>query len=356
MRYARGIVLEQLIVHILNPSRPNGLVLSERTLPLDTSPELQGYFVAHIENSLQDPVAKAARFVDPGAETAQLCQQLLDRSLDLVAGSRALAEKLYGIVASDRRISAGDLAVAFYRAANRPAVDRYLALLKIDPAEVLRHKTQRDSQGRLYVSFEVEADVMPTTREKLQKCAFVQPLQPRAADYDMILLDRQVAPTAPLPVAKFFAETFLGAGWALDARERTDILYTNLISAQNQLRDELEPDEQDNLSQAIQAVFAAARIQVDDWIGALALPDRHKQHIDQVVSEALPDREFAIDATYAQQLVRKRRFRGDHGLRLEIPADHYDDVVQSVQRITDTDQPAYYRVVIHTEQWKEVRR
>jgi hypothetical protein len=27
-----------------------------------------------------------------------------------------------------------------------------------------------------------------------------------------------------------------------------------------------------------------------------------------------------------------------------------------VQRVRDADGPAYYRVVIHTEQWKEVRR
>jgi hypothetical protein len=356
MRYARGIVVEQLIVHILNPWRKNGLVLSERALPLGASPELQEYFGAHIENSLQDPVAKAARFVDPKAETCQACQQLLDGSLDLVAGSRSLAQKLYGIMASDRRISAGDLAVAFYRAANRPAVERYLALLKIDPSEVFRHKTERDSQGRIYVNFEVERDVMPTAREKLQKCAFVQPLQPRPGGYDMILLDRQVAPTAPLPVAKFFAQTFLGAGWALDARERTDILYTSLISAMNQLREQLKPDELDKLRQAIDAAVAAARIQLDQWISALPLSDKHKEHIDRVVSEALPDRDFAIDATYAQKLVRKRRFRGDHGLRVEVPADHYDDVVQSVQRVRDADGPAYYRVVIHTEQWKEVRR
>lgn len=199
MRYAADIRLDELIVHIVDPRRANGLVLSERTLPLDSNERVADYFATHIENSLRDPAARAARFVDLGDEnTAGLCRALLEHNVGLVEGSRRLAQRLYEIIAGDRRIAAGDLAVGFYRAGNRPDVPRYLALLKIDPSEVFRHTTARDPDGNLYVSFEVETDVMPTTREKLQKCAFVQPLEPRP-EYDMMLLDRQVRPPAGAP-------------------------------------------------------------------------------------------------------------------------------------------------------------
>ena len=79
-----------------------------------------------------------------------------------------------------------------------------------------------------------------------------------------------------------------------------------------------------------------------------------KEEIDQIVSQMLPDREFAIDTTYAQGLTRKRRFRGDRGLLLSVPAETYDKIIRSVERVEDPGAPAFYRVTIHTERWEEV--
>jgi hypothetical protein len=356
MRDATDIQLDQLIVHILDSGHSNGLVLSQRTLPLDREPRLMEYFLGHIKNSLQDPAATAARFVAlDGETTAAACRALVEGSLELVEGSRRLAQELYKIIAADRRISAGDLAVCLYRAGNYPHIPRYLALLKLDPSEVFRHKTERDSQGHLYVRFELEGDVLPTTRERLQKCAFVQPLDPRPG-YDMMLLDRQVRPPVPRPVAKFFSEDFLGTEPAFDARKRTDTLYRGLVSARNQLHLQLKAEEDEALRQAIDTAVRSAFINMDAWIEALPLSAKCKEHIDQVVSQELPDREFEVDTTYLQELSRKRRFRGDHGLRVEVSADRYSQVIQSVEPKNEPGVPPYYRVVIHTERWEEVPR
>jgi hypothetical protein len=270
----------------------------------------------------------------------------------LVKGSQQLAERLYGIIDRDKRISAGDLVVGFYRAGNRPHISRYLALLKIDPSEVFRHKTERDSQGNLYIRFEIETDVMPTTREKLQKCAFVQPLDPRA-DYDMMLLDRQQVRT---PVARFFTEDFLGAALALDAHQRTDRLYRSLVSANNLLRPKLQPQQDEILHQAINSTVSSASINVDNWLEALPLSEEQKEQIDQVVSQELPDRTFEIDTSYGQRLIQKRRFRGDYDLRVEVSADQYSEIIQSVQYVEGSESRPYYRIVIHTQKWEEVLR
>lgn len=354
MRYMTDICLDQLIVHILDPSQPNGRVLSERTCPLEGNQHIVDYFVTHIRNSLQDPAAKAARFVALDDEAAfGICKAMLEGDLDLVEGSRRLAGKLYEIIAGDRRISPGDLVLCFYRAGNRPHVPRYLGLLKIDPSEAFRPKTERDDQGNLYVSFEIQADILPTTRERLQKCAFVQPLTP-SSDYDMLLLDRQVAPSEPRPVARFFAEDFLGCELALDARQRTHRLYRSLVSAHNQLRSELEPDESDALHRAVNSAITSREINLDTWLAGLALPPAYKARINQVLSQALPDREFEVDISYAAGLVRKRRFKGDQGLKVEVAADGYDRIIQSVKFVDEPGRPPYYRIVIHTEEWEEV--
>jgi hypothetical protein len=354
MRYATDIQLDQLVAHILNPWQPNGYVRSERLLPLDENQPLVDYFVGHIQNSLRDSAARAASFVALGGNaTSGIIQAMLDGGLDLVMGSRELAERLYNIIARDERISAGDLVVGFYRAGNRPHVPRYLALLKLDPSEAFRHRTDRDAQGNLYVNFEIETNVMPTTREKLQKCAFVQPLDPRP-EYDMMLLDRQVRPSEPWPVARFFAMEFLGAQPTLDARQRTDRLYTGLLSAHNQLRPELQPEVDRVLHQAIDTAATSAVFNFDNWLAALPLSQEYKEQIEQVVSQDLPDREFEVDTTFSQRLIRKRRFRGDHGLRVEVAADWHSQVIRSVERIERPGAPSHYRVVIHTERWDEV--
>ncbi len=356
MRYATDIQLDQVIVHILDPWSTQGVVFSERVLPLDDNQAVIDYFVTHIQNSLQDSIARAGRFVHLNEEaTSGLCNGLLDGSLNLVEGSRRLAEHLSTIIARDRRISSGDLAVCFYRAGNQSHVPRYLGLLKIDPSEVFRHRTERDAHGNLYVSFAIEPDVLPTTRERLQKCAFVQPLEPRQ-DYDMMLLDRQVGPTNVRSVARFFVEDFLGAELALDTRQRTDKLYRSLVSAHYSLRPELSLDQDESLHQAIGSAITTEYINVDAWLSALRLPQSHREQIEQVISQELPDREFEIDTTYAKQLVRKRLFRGDYQLRVEVSEESYNRVIRSGERVDQSGAPSYYQVTIHTERWEEIPR
>lgn len=353
MRDATNIQLEQLIVHILNPKRPDGLVQSECTIPLEGNQRLVDYFVGHIQNSLKNPLVKAARFVAIDNEIVSgICKDLLQDRLDLVEGSRKLSQQLYDIIAKDKRINACDLAVCLYRAEKQNRVSRYLALLNIEPSEVFRHKKSHDPKGKLYVDYEIEAEVMPTTGEKLQKCAFIQQLDPRS-DYDMMLLDRQ---KHGKDVAKFFIKDFMGAKPAFDARQRTDYLYRGLISAHSQIRPELQPHENESFDQAIQVAIKSNSINLDTWIKALPLSDVHKSQIEQVVSQNLPDREFEIDKTYAQKLIQKRRYHGDHGLKIVIEAsgDIDKQVIRSVEHINEPGTPPYYRIMIHTKKWEEV--
>jgi len=348
MRNPGTITLGDVIVHMLDP-RGAGLTRSQRTLPL--SEELADYFAAHVRNSLEDGSAKAATFkaIEDDAVSG-VCDGLLKGDIGLVPGSRTLARRLYDIMAKDRRISAGDLVVCFYQAANYP--DRCLALLKIDPSRVFRHTTLTDDEGRRYVGFEVEEEAMPTTRERLQKCAFVQPLEPRP-DYDMLLLDRQAGMARD--VAKFFADDFLGADLTFDARARTRILYGSVVSARNQLSDVISRDEQAALDRAIQGAMASDRVDVDAWIDGLPLPQEAKERIETVVAKNLPDRKFDLDKSAAKSLTKRRRFRGDDGLKVEMETGAYRRLVHDVELVEDDPgRPPYHRVVIHTERWEEV--
>ncbi len=350
MRYSTDIEIDQLIIHMVDPWGPNGLVLSERTLPLEDNPNVTAYFVAHIQNSLTDAAARAARFRELGKDSmAGICDAVLGGSLDLVQGSTRMAESLDKIVRKDRRISPGDLAVCIYRAQSKGKFGRYMGMLKLDTSEVFRHRRQRDDRGQVYVSFETETEIMPSTREKLQKCAFIRPREPRP-DYDMMLIDRQVRP----PVARFFTEDFLGAELALDARQRTERFYRSLVSAFNQLCSRLASQEREVLLDAIDLAVVSSSVNVDRWLETLPVSEPHKEEIDRIISQELPDREFGIDSKFASRLTQRRRFRGDDGLRIQVSSDYYSQLFREVRRIDEPGAPPYYRIVLHTERWEEL--
>ena len=153
MRDAANIQIQGLIIHILDP-KGQGLVLSGIDLPLRNNQALVDYFTGHIENTLKDPSIKAARFKNINPEQPSgFCQAILNGEITLVEGSRRLAEGLYGIMENDMRVTSGDLAVGLFSAENYPYT-HFLAIMKIDPAQIFRHVIREDSQGNTYVSFE----------------------------------------------------------------------------------------------------------------------------------------------------------------------------------------------------------
>ena len=355
MRDAIKIQVQQLAVHILDPHGPRELVLSETVSPLEGNERLHNYFASHIENSLGDPATKAAQFEVIVEKTAAgVCKDILDGSLDLVAGSRQLATWLYQIMKKNKAISAGDLAACLFRAGNYPETPHFLALLKLDPADVLRHVVAQDELGRQYVKFLVQEDVLPTTRERLQKCAFVQPLDPRPDDYDLMLLDRQVRRPEERAVAKYFSEDFLACQMALDARQRTHRFYVGAISAYNALRQRLTPNQDDALRQSIDTAVGAKQMDMDVWVSGLPLPAEKRGEIDQIVSQRLPDRTFELDQGHAKKLLQQRRFRGEFDLRVSVQADKYDRVVKKVEWHQDKGKPGYFEIVLHSKTWDEV--
>lgn len=352
MRDATNISIRELIVHILDP-QAQGLVLSNAPIPLETSPSLIEYFSGHILTSLKDAGIKSARFrnINP-QQPSGICRGILRDELPLVEGSQRLAGELYANLERDRRITSGDLAVCIFQAENYPYT-RFLGIMKVDPAQIFRHVIQKDAQGNTYVTFEAMAEAFTT--EKLQKCAFIQPLEPRHPEFDMLLLDRQSRLAENGSIARFFSETFLDAEEVLDARKMTEIVYRGLVHAENHLRERLSEEECESLEEGILQAITTRRLNLDSWLEDLPLAVEVKQEIDQTLRPRLPAREVVLDRSYSQQLVSKIKYRGEGGLRLEVPAENYNTLIVSEKYITDDpDRPPYYRIVIESEVWKRV--
>jgi hypothetical protein len=356
MRDAVNIRIEELILHILDP-QGQGLVLSSVPVPLSSNEALVDYFSGHILGSLKDPGLKSARFRNINPEQPSgVCRDLLRGEMPLLDGSRRLAQELYGLLERDQRITPGDLAVCFYKADNYPYT-RFLAIMKVDPSQIFNHVIRQDKRGNTYVSFESNSQAF--TGERLQKCAFIQPLEPRHPEFDMLLLDRQrrldEAASRAGAIAQFFSESFLDAQEVLDSRKFTDLVYRGMLTAENKVRSRLTEEEGEHLEERIHQAVTSRRLNLDNWLESLPLADELKQEIDQSVSARLPVREFPIDRGLSQQLMSKVKFRGDHNLRLEVPAENYFTLVVSEEYVTDDpNRKPFYRIVIETEQWKRM--
>ncbi len=350
----QDVHVDAVIVHLLDPRGPRGLVLSERALPLDVEKMFVDYIATHIANALDDPAVRSARFLAPLSTDARapdaVCAALLEGTTALVEGSHLLATRLYDIIAADGRISSGNVVVCLYRQGDDPS--GVLALIKVDPSEALRQTTHHDAAGLAYESIDVVENVLPSTRERLQKCAFVFP-RARRRDFDLVLLDRQTS----APAADFFMKTFLCAELAHDARQSTDLLYKACASAQNALRGRLTPRENEALEAARTAAFGMTTIDVAAWTDALPLPPQYRAEMRAAIETRLPDRSFALDPTYAAQvLARRRRFHGDDGLVVAASAAFWDSDAVTVERIERPGETPYFRVTLTTEEWRETPR
>ena len=348
MRKPTDIVIDEIVLHILDPA--GRFILSERPIRLSGNTKLHDYFTNHISTCLTTPSAKASRFkyIDPKSPSG-ICVAMLEGETDLITGSQALSRQLYDILARDRRISPGDLGICFYRAGNYPG-ERFLALLKINPSEVFQHRI-RDENNVRYIDFTPANQPLFAKKETLQKAAFIKS-RTEDSHYDMLLLDRQIP-----DVAEFFSRGFLDVEDAFDDRERTNLFYRSLIHSHNKIRPLLTPEQESAVDTTIRAAISGESINVNAMIEGLPLPEDVKDQFQENLDDRLPDRVFNLDTTTTTRFLKWQRYRGDHGLKVEVHRDERDSVIKSVKPITDDPERGkpYYEIIIHTEDWKEIK-
>ena len=357
MRDATSIAIDELIVHIIDARTAGGLVLSHRQIATTGNSRLIDYLVSHLANTVRDPAAFAARFLTGSVSlspTAQICSDLLSGAQGFISASQQLAIHLHSLISKDKRISSGDLLVCRYHADLAGATRPFIALLKIDPTDGFRHNKHKDANGQDYVELTVEQNMLPSAREKLQKCALIQA---RAAteEYDMLLVDRQTISSPHQPVARFFLTDFLGAESWLDAPKRTRILRNTLAVAHNRIRADLSPAENDEFELAKAQLLRQEHVNVEEWITDLPLPAAAREEIGITIRKRLPDLEFPLDAATASDVTRKRRFRGDDGLRIEANEEMWGSRIR-VERQSPPGEPPFTLITIRTEKWDEVSR
>lgn len=353
MRNLTNVIVDTVIVHALAPRSGQKLV-SARPVSLANNPALNEYLVKHIELSLGDNTARAARFGNSAPDKpAGITQAMLTNGTDFVGGSQQLADQLYDIMFKNRATADGDLAVCQFHTADRPQ-EPYLALIKLDPVGVFRNVPRKDAQGREYLDLVLDPNVFSRDVRSLQKGAYVRCIDSRP-EFHMLLVDKQAKRG---DIALFFRHEWLEATFELDPAELTRLLYLALIEMANQLRPTLQPDEDKRLGLAIYQLFDPQNHQLDldwgAWIDGLALPDEAKDSLQIALENTFSKQVLTLDMTLVNLLTRRRAFDGEGGLHFGVDTDFAQDVIDSVSHEPHPiDGHLTYKVVLYTDKWNE---
>ena len=151
------------IVHILD-SVVGMPVLSD--CPIDMGSNLCDFLKAHIEKFTESDDMKVCQFSDE-SEVMGLIQNC--NAENFVQTSRALCEKLYGIMNSNIDIPAADVAVVVFSA---EGVD-YFGFLKLNYKTSYTHATKATETGENLNDIILQKAILPSAGQKLSEAFLV---------------------------------------------------------------------------------------------------------------------------------------------------------------------------------------
>jgi len=345
MKQLDKVQIQNAIVHLVDTEKAS-ITLSTRPLEMSHSPDVAEYFQDHIKNSLCDPAARTANFASD-SELAPIATKAIGSRANFVKLSQEIAEHLHE--SSDKRISSGAVAICLYSSPQEPTVTRFLAILKLDPADGFHPVEKDDGKGNVWVEFEKVKDVVPSKKEKLLKCAFIRP-RPKgvALDYEVVVLDRQaVGSSEP---AKFFMTKFLGAEHYADSSDMTRKFYSSGVKTVDILRPAIGNQKAEDIRKSIDAALTGKMVDVSQWVGNLAISKPNRDTLVNALETVIPDGSFEVDENVAKSMVRKRVFKA-HGFRMTIDTDEYDDIVKERNK-----KNGYEEIILHIPDLEEVAR
>jgi len=259
MRNPEGIQLQKLIVHILdNSSASSEPTLSDIDCTVDST--LNDFFAAHIQKALDDENAKIAKFSDEQRPVRVACAQVFERNDRFIRNSKRLATSLFTPMRQTRVISAGDMVVCLYSAENYEG--QFIGIFKMDLSSAFTHAVRRHD-GEVRVEIKPQGNVLPSPKQKVQKCVFVRP---PSNDYDMVILDNQIAHLHDASgVANFFCRTFLECELWQSNKDKTKLFRTLTSKWVKQNYELLAPAQADVIGSAARNAILSEAVNVREF-------------------------------------------------------------------------------------------
>lgn len=323
MRSPSAVSVERVVFHEITGERDDRqLSLSDAIVDFDDmDPDdedlVHEYLRRHVEQSLADSQSVAVNFVDAAHPTPHAIHTAFESS-QLLDASQDLARRLKEILDADGRIAPGTLAVLHYVPAfDGEEGDRSIGIIKLNPAPGFTVRRDLDG-GNITLTLDTVNGVLPSVRERLQKCAFVRP-HAEDEDFQVLALDRQ---TRGDGLASWFLDRFLDAAPIATDTDRTEAFYVAAAHARDAIDSDLTSEQRRHLDAARASALGGLRIDVVDFVDNLGMIEGEtKDRYRTIITEGITDPSFVVDLDLAKRLLRQPKYTGDHGLTVKIDRD-----------------------------------
>lgn len=346
MRNPGTIHLRKVIVHILdNSAEPVEPTLSDVECPIDET--LNDFFAAHIQKALDDENAKIAKFSNQDGAVRAACIEVFERNGRFIRNSKRLAQALFVPMRQTRAISPGDMVVCLYETENYPD-QQFLGIFKMDLSSAFTHTVRRHG-NEVRIEIRPQGNVLPSPKQRLQKCVFIRP---PSDDYDMVILDNQIAHLYDTSgVANFFCRTFLECELWQSSKDKTKLFRSLTSKWVKQNYEHLEPAQADLITSAARTAILSDSVNVREFAN-VTIPDRdlRNQFLTYLRENRLEDLEFTPDHEYAERATRKKKYKADGGIVVSGDADEFDEIV-TVNNERDAENR--FTITIKTTRWTE---
>ena len=201
------MIMKMGIVHILD-SVVGMPVLSD--CPIDMGSNLCDFLKAHIEKFTESDDMKVCQFSDE-SEVMGLIQNC--NAENFVQTSRALCEKLYGIMNSNIDIPAADVAVVVFSA---EGVD-YFGFLKLNYKTSYTHATKATETGENLNDIILQKAILPSAGQKLSEAFLVN-----LSNGEILLTEKKFEVNGEKKL--YFSELFLECHAPMSQKTKLDIV------------------------------------------------------------------------------------------------------------------------------------
>ena len=316
------MIMKMGIVHILD-SVVGMPVLSD--CPIDMGSNLCDFLKAHIEKFTESDDMKVCQFSDE-SEVMGLIQNC--NTENFVQTSRALCEKLYGIMNSNIDIPAADVAVVVFSA---EGVD-YFGFLKLNYKTSYTHATKATETGENLNDIILQKAILPSAGQKLSEAFLVN-----LSNGEILLTEKKFEVNGEKKL--YFSELFLECHAPMSQKTKLDIV----TKAVEQVNKKYYGDEDTRRKMEVkQAIYDELEEK-----GSLEV-EAVKEKVFKDSPQMLADLEEKLEKyNMEKEIVRpkseatikkfqKQHLTTDTGIEITIPMEEYKDP-EKVEFITNPD-------------------
>jgi hypothetical protein len=344
------IHVQRAIIHKVDHRAYDKPQLSDLEAPL--SEPVRAYLRRHIRASREHRNSRTAVFDPQPAEDAYALREISDAILEdpdaFVPRSQDMARHLFNHLSG--RTSPGDLVVCLF---SEDGGDPWLAILKMDPSDAFAGE-RRQVDGKWQIVLRPIPEVLPTTQQELQKCAFVLPLTLREErQHDLRVLDQQNRRYGVSEsVATFFSQGFLQCRIALNQAEMTRKFVMATTTWLEKRAVGLSEEDLERARQEVYQRIQGEHVDIADYArSVLPLPAQRDAYLDHLRQQGIEDLTFTPDPLQRHKLTEYAVFEGDEGLQVQVRTA----AVGKMMTCRDDEATGEKVITIRTTRWVQVR-